>query len=597
MKKLFHRMKAWKNAKGSLRWGMVRMLLFGWFFPLLLMIFVLLFYVRGNINRQAENTMKTSAEKAVEILKIQLEDCETASKNASYMKVISENYEKWKKDGRDEAFNEEVTAFLRQQYKYNDNCRTAVFFLVENTDKLYYTYNSGNNAAYRDILFFGEYVRDRTLALSQDLDTGTTLLSCQGRLYLVRNLVDSKFRPYGVLTLELDSDSLRQSLEGIWGYADAALYWNGGLLLPGRYGAETLEALPDNVMEQLRRTGEIYERHSGSHSFLYRQLKIYGNTLECAVRLDNSVLYAEMDTVYYFFAILLIFMIPLVVLVFLFFHRKVTMPVNEMIRASDAVQQGHYGTQIAHMADSEELYHMQDSFNHMSHELKNQFDKIYREEIALRDARIMALQSQINPHFLNNTLEIINWEARMQENDKVSRMIEALSTMLEATTNRKAQELHSLAEELAYVDAYLYVISQRFGEKFLCTRKIDESLLGVMVPRLIIQPIVENAVEHGMDTERQGRVEIRLYRNADGYLCIEVEDNGHLTPEEQEKIARLLSDEASVEREKRVSLGIRNVDQRLKIIYGPSCGLFITGSEQSHTVSTLLLKPDVGTAQ
>lgn len=597
MKKFFHRMKAWKNAKGSLKWGMVRMLLFGWFFPLLLMIFVLLFYVRGNSNRQAENTMQTSAEKAVEILKIQLEDCETASKNASYMKVISENYEKWRKDGREDTFNEEVTSFLRQQYKYNDNCRTAVFFLIENPDKLYYTYNSSNNAAYRDILFFGDEVRDKALLLSRDLDTGTTLLSCQGRLYLVRNLVDSKFRPYGVLTLELDSDSLRQSLEGIWGYADAALYWNGGLLLSGRYGAETPEELPDGVMEQLKRAGEVYERRSGSHSFLYRQIKIYDGTLECAVRLDNSVLYAEMGTVHYFFVILLIFMIPLVVLVFLFFHRQVTIPVNEMIQASDAVQQGHYGTQIVCMADSEEFYHMQDSFNHMSRELKNQFDKIYREEIALRDARIMALQSQINPHFLNNTLEIINWEARMQENDKVSGMIEALSTMLEATMNRKAQELHSLAEELDYVDAYLYIISQRFGEKFLCTRKIDESLLGIMVPRLIIQPIVENAVEHGMDTVRQGRVEIRLYRNADGYLCIEVEDNGHLTPKEQAKIARLLSEETPAEGEKRVSLGIRNVDQRLKMIYGPFCGLFITGSEQSHTVSTLLLKPEEGTAQ
>ncbi|RAZ22989.1 two-component sensor histidine kinase, partial [Klebsiella oxytoca] len=69
--------------------------------------------------------------------------------------------------------------------------------------------------------------------------------------------------------------------------------------------------------------------------------------------------------------------------------------------------------------DNEEFYHMKESFNHMSLRLKNQFDKIYLEEIALRDAKIMALQSQINPHFLNNTLEIINWEARLNGNEKV----------------------------------------------------------------------------------------------------------------------------------------------------------------------------------
>ena len=77
----------------------------------------------------------------------------------------------------------------------------------------------------------------------------------------------------------------------------------------------------------------------------------------------------------------------------------------------------------------------------------------------------MALQSQINPHFLNNTLEIINWEARLSDNRKVSAMIEALSTMLEATLNRKKRHMVALSEELSYVDAYLYIISQRLGER------------------------------------------------------------------------------------------------------------------------------------
>ncbi len=276
-----------------------------------------------------------------------------------------------------------------------------------------------------------------------------------------------------------------------------------------------------------------------------------------------------------------------------FFHKKVTTPLSELITAADAVREGNLGIQIENREDNEEFYHVKDSFNHMSSQLKSQFDKIYLEEIALRDAKIMALQSQINPHFLNNTLEIINWEARMNGNYKVSGMIEALSTMLGATMNRKARQFHSVAEEMAYADAYLYIISQRFGAKFQCEKHIDESLLLLQIPRLIVQPIVENAVEHGMDLSTKGCLEIRLYQREDRYLCIEVEDNGRLTGEKKEKIERLLSRDASLSGEKSVSLGIRNVDQRLKMMYGEDCGLFITGSERENTISTILLKTDM----
>ncbi len=121
--------------------------------------------------------------------------------------------------------------------------------------------------------------------------------------------------------------------------------------------------------------------------------------------------------------------------------------------------------------------------------------------------------------------------------------------------------------------------------------------MTLQVPRLIIQPIVENAVEHGMDTATQGRLEIRLFEREDGYLCIEVEDNGRLTRTDRQKIDRLMNQDIEPSKEKRVSLGIRNVDQRLKMIYGADCGLFIAGSEEKNTVSTILLKTDVPTGQ
>lgn len=600
MDKVDKKDKRERTQRKSLRWSMVRRLVFGWFLPLFLMILVVILLMTKKVLSQVEQTILASVEKTVDIMEYQLKDCETASKDASYQAVIMEHYKIYQADKNATRFEIELKKYLTGQYGYDDNCRAALLVILENPDISAYSLNYSNGGAYQDVQFFNAKAREKILEVAQTLDTGTTLVGVEGRVYMVRNLVTSKFVPYAVLALELDRESLMKSYTGIWGYADAAVYWNGELLVPGaadRGTGREHEYDYDYMVSVLGDRQAVYRYKTGGYSHAYRRIDLYGGTMVLLVSLDNRVTYAEMAAMQYFFLILLIFMIPLIVQMMRFFHNKVTVPLGELIAAADAVREGSLGIQIVNEEDNEEFYHMKDSFNHMSLQLKTQFDKIYLEEIALRDAKIMALQSQINPHFLNNTLEAINWEARLNGNHKVSGMIEALSTMLEATMNRKEAQFHSMAEEMAYADAYLYITAQRFGARFKCTKQIDERLLTLQVPRLIVQPIVENAVEHGMDIATQGRLEIRLFEREDGYLCIEVEDNGHLTKEDRKRIDRILSQDAELANEKRVSLGIRNVDQRLKMIYGPDCGLFISGNEAECTVSTILLKMDVPSGQ
>ncbi len=569
------------------------MLLFGWFFPLLMLILIMLFLVTDYNYKQVKNTVLSTMDKAADIMRMQLEACEVASKNASYMEVIRESYLKFCQDGNQNDFKDNVEKFLKQQYKYDDNCRTAELVVLKDPDSCYHALNNSNGGTYQDIKFFQAYAKEEIVKAAKELDTGTALVGVKGRVYMVRNLVDSGFTPYAVLCLELDEDSLMQSYAGVWGYENAALYWNGELLMEQGDGAAKI--LPERAAKRLENEDEGYAYSFGTPSHAYRRSRMYGGELTLVVDINNKTTHAGMDVMYLMFLILLVFMAPLVIQTMNFFHQKVTVPLQEMITAADMVRDGNLGITIENKEDNEEFYHMKESFNHMSRQLKQQFDRIYLEEVALRDARIMALQSQINPHFLNNTLEIINWEARLNGNYKVSGMIEALSVMLGETMNRKEEQFHSLAEELAYADAYLYIISQRFGSKFQCVKQIDENLMETQVPRLIIQPIVENAVEHGIDITGKGRLEIRIFLREDGYLSIEVEDNGHLTKENREKIDRLLSQEAEPSGERRVSLGIRNVDQRIRMIYGEDCGLFIRGDEQNNTISTILIKIDTTT--
>ena len=580
----------------SLLWSMLFLLLFGWFLPLLLTNGIMSIMATRKVHTQIDRSVTSSMEKAAEIMELQLAESETASKNASYLNVIREAYLTYLAGGSRRDFQTTVFTFLEQQYMFNKNCQSVNLVFREYPDDIYYTYNNSTGGTYRDITYFKTYVAEDLLEEMDDLDTRTELRSYDGRLYMIRNLVDSKFHPFAILAIELNEESLMESLKSVWGYENAVVYLDGtyALSLEGgdslHYGEEQQNRLAEN--------DSFIEHASGRQNpYVYKRLKLYHSTLDCVVELDQSAIYAEIKTIRYVYGILAVFALPLVFIIYNFLNKRVNRPVQDLIKVFDVVRAGEYGTQIENMANSEEFYHMEESFNYMSSQLKQQFDKIYMEEIALRDAKIMALQSQINPHFLNNTLEIINWEARLNGNMRVSQMIEALSTMLEATMNRKADPYNTVAEEMEYVDAYLYIITQRYGEKFTCRKEIDESLLNYKIPRLIVQPIAENAIEHGMNITREGELVIRLYRKREDLLCIEIENNRPLSEEDQAKIHKLLKEGPNPQKEHRVSLGIRNVDQRLRMMYGPECGLFISNNKNNHTVSTILVKIDEGRQQ
>ena len=276
-----------------------------------------------------------------------------------------------------------------------------------------------------------------------------------------------------------------------------------------------------------------------------------------------------------FLILVMIMAVPLLAFVIWAFYRYVTEPLARLIDAARHVKRGERGYAISPLPESREFRSLAEHFNSMSAELKTQFEQSYEEQLALQDARVKALQSQISPHFLNNTLEIINWEARMANNEKACRMIESLSTMLDAAMARGGSSVVTIAEELRYVDAYLYILSERYGERLRVDKQIDESLLDQPVPRLILQPIVENAMEHGIEKRTNGAITLRIF--AKKHLYLEVENDGSMTQQDRENIARLLSwDGTSEEEENKLGrIGIRNVNRRLKILYGGEYGLTI----------------------
>ncbi len=311
--------------------------------------------------------------------------------------------------------------------------------------------------------------------------------------------------------------------------------------------------------------------------------------LSYRVRLDASVVYSQLARYNKLLLALILLLIPFAAIVVSFIHQKMTKPLTEISRATLRLAQGELGITVP-SEGIDEIGQLGESFNAMSLQIQQLIEQSYLEELALRDARISALQSRINPHFMNNALELMNWQARLDGAATVERMIESLSILINATLDRTDERVVPLSSELEVADAYFFFIKQRFGDRVRIEKTYDEALLWILVPRLIIQVLLENAIEHGIAPAGSGTVRLHIYAKEE-LLFVDVYNNGKLlSPDELDKINLLLKDEDRAAPSSH--LGIRNVNLRLLLIYHDQAGLEILNTPQGDTLARIHLPLD-----
>ncbi len=550
---------------------MLRLLALGWFVPLAAIVVAFLVVVSGRIDDQSQRTITTSMEKAADISILRLLDCIDSSKDASYLSYIGDYWSEYQQDGDSGKLYNNVTNFLSQHYKYDPSFDITVLIFTDEPGNLYYTGNTTGRGSVSRFRFFKDSVQEKALLISQDLDTRTEFFALDGHVYMIRNLIGRGFKRYAVLIMEINPEEVFESLKSVWEYRGMEVFYKG---------------------EKLYSEGDF-----GSLLGLVScKRKSVDGEFEFSVSYDTTAVGLEKRSINITFFILIIFLLPMILLVFYFFNRRINRPITNLTKASKEIAAGEYGTTVDELdGQSGEIADLTRNFNKMSNKLGEQFNRIFVEEIALRDANIHALQSQINPHFLNNTLEIINWEARMNGQEKVSSMIEALSVMMSATMDRNRQSLIALSEELEYVNAYIYIIKCRYQDRFVYEEHIDKALLPVKVPRLIIQPVIENAVEYSYSEDGIRRVRMEIEGDSDGDridMRIRIINPGVPSDEDVAKIKELLRDDMDIRpmEERSTRIGIRNVQRRLKILYGAESGLTIETDGNGNTISTIFVK-------
>lgn len=264
-------------------------------------------------------------------------------------------------------------------------------------------------------------------------------------------------------------------------------------------------------------------------------------------------------------------------------------PINRLVREMEKVRKGKSDVYIENDRE-DELGFLNETFNSMIKEINYLVTGIYREQITRKEAEIKALQSQINPHFLFNTLESINWMAQLNNVPEISDTVSDLSSLMEASIGR-GDKLITVKEEFTYSDKYISLLKRRFEDKIGLVKNVQDEALKVKIPRLLIQPLIENAVYHGIEQSREkGTINLNAYiDDHDNLLIIEVLDNGlGIELDELEALNKKLSMDndtyfKTLNSKKNKSIGIENVNRRIKLFYGETYGLQIESEVNKYT--------------
>lgn len=389
-------------------------------------------------------------------------------------------------------------------------------------------------------------------------------LSCQadevGGLVMARAVRTHSGTVLGYILAHVSQESFNAILGGEF------VRENDVLLLDGTWrqvyssdsigSVEKIAALRGQLLENSALNGE------GEYNFYLRALSDTGFTLV----LQQPKVYSSQvtDTIYQTCFMMGLLCLVLSLLCAWLISRYLSKPVNELDSAMGRVEKGEYDTEL--VSDrSDEMGRLTASFNRMTREYRQNLEHSVQREREINELQLSMMQAQLNPHFLYNTLDSVKWLGVTNHVPQVASMATNLAALLRAGIS--GDKFITLEEELELLEKYLNIQSLRFEDRFAWETDVDERFQHSIVPKLITQPLVENAIIHGVADMDDGYVKLTAHEE-NGTLVLSVQDNGKGIP--QEILDRLNSPDREMPSG---HLGQRNVDRILRLYYGEEYGI------------------------
>jgi two-component system sensor histidine kinase YesM len=256
---------------------------------------------------------------------------------------------------------------------------------------------------------------------------------------------------------------------------------------------------------------------------------------------------------------------------------------------------------LVNSENSDEISELGQNFNIMINRIREMLNAKVKEQEILQKAELKALQAQINPHFLYNTLDTIVWMAEANDTAQVKKIVRALTSFFRIALS-KGKDWISIREEIEHVRSYLIIQKMRYRDILNYRIEVDDDLLDGTILKLTLQPLVENAIYHGIKNKRDGgTIVVRAQRVGDNLVRLEVQDDGvGFTPQKLAQIRASLTEDGLGEiTMKEEGFGLENVNKRIKLYFGKEYGLYIQSKyrEGTQVVARIPLKNSIEVAE
>ena len=267
-----------------------------------------------------------------------------------------------------------------------------------------------------------------------------------------------------------------------------------------------------------------------------------------------------------------------------FIAKNITQPIQKLCESMEKVQEGDFSVSDVVVDSANEIGSLTTSFNVMTHRIQDLMEQNIREQEAKRKSELKALQSQINPHFLYNTLDSIIWMAEGKKNEEVVLMTASLARLLRQSISNE-DEVVSIGQEIEYARGYLTIQKMRYKDKMEYQIDVDPSILNIPLIKLVLQPVIENAIYHGLKyKESKGFLLVRGFPK-DGNAVLQVIDDG--VGMDEETLEHIYEKHKVNYRSNGV--GIYNVQKRLQLYYGNEYGITYESEVGKGTTATITI--------